>query len=191
MDLISLIVFLGNTGKEYKNNRHNVAWLFADFLPILQNLSWQKKFKGEYSTIEREQEKVFLVKPHTFMNLSGNSIGEVAQFFKIEPKNILIIHDELELPLGTVSLKFSGGLGGHNGLRSARDNLKTADFWRLRFGIGRPTHNNIASWVLSDFLADERILLEHTFLQTEELFNELIKKNPHDLLPIWKKNKLC
>ena len=93
------------------------------------------------------------------MNLSGEAIADAAAFFKVKGEEILVVHDELELPVGTASLKWSGGLGGHNGLRSAKASLGTADFWRLRFGIGRPDHPDVAAYVLSDFTSDERITL--------------------------------
>ena len=109
------------------------------------------------------------------MNLSGDSIGEIAHFYKIKPEEILVIHDELELPVGTMSLKWSGGLGGHNGLRSTKSNLGTQDFWRLRFGIGRPNHDDISGYVLSDFTKDERIILSQIFVIGEELINKLKK----------------
>lgn len=154
--MIQLAAFLGNYGKKYEKNRHNVAWLFADSLSAVSTLSFTKKFKGEYALekntdiTEKREDPLYYLKPETYMNLSGESIAELANFYKIKPENILVVHDELELPLGTVSLKWSGGLGGHNGLRSAKACLGTADFWRLRFGIGRPDHNDVAGYVLSD-----------------------------------------
>jgi PTH1 family peptidyl-tRNA hydrolase len=93
------------------------------------------------------------------MNLSGDSVAAAAGFLNIKPENILVVHDELELPLGRWAFKFSGGLGGHNGLRSIKARLGTADFWRLRIGIGRPNHHDISGWVLSDFTPEDRELL--------------------------------
>ena len=104
MDLIELVVFLGNTGKQYERNRHNAAWLFADSLAVLSGLSWNKKFKGESAILNAFGRKIQLLKPHTFMNLSGESIAEAASFYKIEPERILVVHDELELPAGTFGL---------------------------------------------------------------------------------------
>ena len=103
----------------------------------------------------------------------------------------MVVHDELELPCGTVSLKWSGGLGGHNGLRSTKENLGTADFWRLRFGIGRPDHKDIAGYVLSNFTSDEKIILSQIFPQTEKLMNDLFAKDPNNLLNSWKKKNLA
>ena len=136
-------------------------------------------------------EKVYFLKPLTYMNLSGESIGELAHFFKINAEEVLVIHDELELPIGTVSLKWSGGLGGHNGLRSTKASLGTADFWRLRFGITKPSGKNIADYVLSPFTSDERIILSQVFPQCAALLAKLLlSTDPNRFLPDWKKKKL-
>ncbi|MCR4939801.1 MAG: aminoacyl-tRNA hydrolase [Treponemataceae bacterium] len=195
MQKISLVAFLGNVGDKYRNNRHNSAWLFCDSLPYAGSLVWHEKFKGHYAVHEYdrygEKEQVFFLKPDTFMNLSGESIQALAAFYKIKPESILVVHDELELPCGTVSLKWSGGLGGHNGLRSTKEMLGTADFWRLRFGIGRPEHKDIAGYVLSDFTADERIILSQIFPQTAELLDKVFVKGPESQLDAWKKKNLA
>lgn len=189
MDLIELVAFLGNPGKQYERNRHNTAWLFADSLSSVSSLSWSKKFKGESATLNALGRKIQLLKPHTFMNLSGESIAEAASFYKIKPERILVIHDELELPAGTFALKWSGGLGGHNGLRSAKACLGTADFWRLRFGIGRPPHDDVALWVLSDFSKDELPAMNAAFQGAAGLFEALLNEDPKKLLPEWKKRQ--
>ena len=189
MDLIELVAFLGNTGKQYERNRHNAAWLFADSLSSVSSLSWSKKFKGESATLNALGRKIQLLKPHTFMNLSGESIAEAASFYKIKPECILVVHDELELPAGTFALKWSGGLGGHNGLRSAKACLGTADFWRLRFGIGRPPHDDVALWVLSDFSKDELPAMNAAFQGAAGLFEALLNEEPKKLLPEWKKRQ--
>lgn len=189
MDLIELVAFLGNTGKQYERNRHNAAWLFADSLSSVSSLSWSRKFKGESATLNALGRKVQLLKPHTFMNLSGESIAEAAAFYKIKPECILVVHDELELPAGTFALKWSGGLGGHNGLRSAKACLGTADFWRLRFGIGRPPHDDVALWVLSDFSKDELPAMNAAFQGAAGLFEALLNEDPKKLLPEWKKRQ--
>lgn len=193
--MISLVAFLGNVGRQYAGNRHNVAWHFADSLSLLSSVSWQKKFRGQYASIpladsDGERRLVHLVKPETFMNLSGESIGEAASFYRVKPEEILVVHDELELPLGTASLKWSGGLGGHNGLRSAKAALGTPDFWRLRFGIGRPEHADIAAYVLSDFTADERISLSLVWPPVSELFEKVLENGPEAYQKEWQKKKL-
>ena len=152
--MIELAAFLGNPGPEYAGNRHNAGWLLAVKLPFYSALSWREKHKGRCAEIEGSRlipfagadtagkvsppERLRFIMPLTFMNLSGEAVRSAASFFKIPPEKILVVHDELELPLGTICLKYSGGLGGHNGLRSMKASLGSADFWRLRIGIGRP-----------------------------------------------------
>jgi len=185
--MISMIVFLGNYGKEYEKTRHNVAWEFANQLSFCNSLSWQRKFKGMFAQVTIENRQIYFLQPYTYMNLSGESIAEAAKFYKVKPEEILVIHDELELPLGTVSLKWAGGLGGHNGLRSTKEKLGTADFWRLRFGIGRPSHSDISGYVLSKFSSDEQIVLSQVFMKTEALLQDITRKKPESLLESWKK----
>jgi len=197
--MITLVAFLGNFGKQYEGNRHNVAWQFADALPFASSLSWQKKFKAQYATRQfdtagassGDRTVIHFLKPETFMNLSGESIGAACSFFKLKPENVLVVHDELELPLGTVSLKWSGGLGGHNGLRSTKAVLGTPDFWRLRFGIGRPEHPDVASYVLSDFSSDERITLGWVWPEAAKLLEAIVEKGPEPLLKEWAKKKVA
>lgn len=214
--MIKLVAFLGNYGREYADTRHNVAWQFEDSLPFSGKLSWQNKFKGKFSAIDMKNlsewcaesgvlskkdgspvpvfddapNQIFFLKPETYMNLSGESIIEAANFYKIKPEETLLVHDELELPLGTVSLKWSGGLGGHNGLRSAKAVFGTADFWRIRFGLTKPAGRDIADYVLSSFTSDERIILSQVFPQAANLFAKVIfSKEPSKLLPEWSKKK--
>ncbi len=193
--MISLVVFLGNHGPMYAGNRHNVAWIFAQNLSYSHELSWQRKFRGQHASrrftgADGTSRPIQFLKPETFMNLSGESVQEAMRFFRLTPENVLIVHDELELPPGTVSLKWSGGLGGHNGLRSLKASLGTADFWRLRFGIGRPAHADIASYVLSDFSPDERIMLAQLQAPVEALVDRLLDGEPGQCLPEWAKKKL-
>lgn len=217
--MIKLVAFLGNYGKEYEKTRHNVSWYFEDSLPFAGKLSWQNKFKGEIASFtpqelsqwacdtkicskkdgspvlvpEEAPAHIYFLKPLTYMNLSGDSIIEVANFYKIQPSEIMVVHDELELEPGFVSLKWSGGLGGHNGLRSTKAVLGTADFFRLRFGIGRPDNENIgvADWVLSRFTAEQQELMQNVFSQTNLLLVKLLlSKEPKDMVQGWAKKKL-
>lgn len=217
--MIKLVAFLGNYGKEYEKTRHNVSWYFEDSLPFAGKLSWQNKFKGELATLtpqelsqwacdtkicskkdgspvlvpEEAPAHIYFLKPLTYMNLSGDSIIEVANFYKIQPSEIMVVHDELELAPGFVSLKWSGGLGGHNGLRSTKAVLNTPDFFRLRFGIGRPDNANIsvADYVLSRFTPEQQELMQNVFSQTNLLLVKLLlSKEPKDLIQTWGKKNL-
>ena len=187
--MIQLVAFLGNPGKEYSLNRHNAGFLLAEKPKINSNLNWQKKFKGFYAVFNGQ---VHFIKPLTFMNLSGESVYQAALFFKIKTDAIIVVHDELELPLGVVSLKFGGGLGGHNGLRSMNASLGSADFWRIRIGIGRPVPDSerVIDWVLSDFDAVEKEILDKVLETAAELLLNVLAGNPEDFLPEWAKKKV-
>ncbi|MCX8013870.1 MAG: aminoacyl-tRNA hydrolase [Rectinema sp.] len=172
--MIRMCVFLGNQGPEYRHHRHNVGWLFADALRECDGLRWNAKFKGIIAQKDFGAGNVILLKPHTFMNLSGESVVQAATFYRCASEEILVVHDELELPFGVFGYKFSGGLGGHNGLRSLERHLGTRDFWRLRFGIGRPEHPDVAGYVLSPFPADElEALRAVVFPEAEKTFYAL------------------
>lgn len=215
--MIRLAAFLGNHGSQYEKTRHNVAWQFAAALPFCAELRWQEKFKGEWACMEfplfakiaaesfpqilnaegelplpkSAPEKIYFLKPHTFMNLSGESIAALASFFKIGADEILVLHDELELPLGTFGLKWAGGLAGHNGLRSAKATLGTQDFWRIRFGITKPAGRDIADYVLSNFSGDEAITMSIVFEKAGELFaRSILANDAQRLLPKWGKVKV-
>lgn len=208
--MIRLVAFLGNYGRTYENTRHNAAWLFADSLPFAHRLSWQHKFKGAFCSLDASRlaswadeyhlgtsnartasDAIYFLKPETYMNASGESIGELANFYKLTADHILVVHDELELPPGTISLKKGGGLGGHNGLRSTKAVLNTADFWRFRFGIGRPDNPDVADYVLSPFTSDERITMAQTFSAAAIPFTEAILSNdPTKLVVAWGKKKV-
>lgn len=160
--MIRLYAFLGNYGAEYARTRHNVAWQFLESLPFYGSLRFANKFKGEFAAYETEAGRVYLLRPLTYMNLSGDSVAELARFHQIGIDEILVIHDELELPFGTFGFKLGGGLGGHNGLRSMEARFGTRDFPRLRFGLGRPDDPDIAGYVLKPFGKEEREALECT-----------------------------
>jgi PTH1 family peptidyl-tRNA hydrolase len=153
--VIRLYAFLGNYGREYRGNRHNVAWQFLESLPFHGELRWERKFKGRFAQRETEAGRVWILMPETYMNLSGDSAAELMRFFQVEPAELLAVHDEIEMAFGSFGFKMGGGLGGHNGLRSLEARLGTRDYARLRFGIGRPEHPDVAGYVLSDFSSEE------------------------------------
>jgi PTH1 family peptidyl-tRNA hydrolase len=149
-----LVVGLGNPGREYARNRHNVGYLVVDELARRHGGSWRSKFSGQLAEIRLDGHRVALLKPETFMNESGRAVSAAARFYKLEPDEVLVIHDEGDFDLGRLELKVGGGLGGHNGLRSLAQHLKTQDFLRLRIGVGRPERGDrrpLADYVLSNF----------------------------------------
>lgn len=157
--MFQLIVGVGNPGTQYANTKHNVAWMLLDHYPPLQSALWKSKFKGLYAEGVVKGQKFYALKPQTFMNLSGESVRPMATFFKIPPQEILVIHDELDIPFGQVHFKMGGGLAGHNGLKSIAATLGTDQFARMRIGIGRPPFGDVSSWVLGPFGKEEGMQL--------------------------------
>ena len=155
--MIKLFVFLGNPGSEYRNTRHNAGFLLADYL--YQGCQWQMKFHSMY--LSRPEGKI--IRPVTFMNLSGTAVSEAASFFKLKAEEIIVIHDDTELPLGKAKIQKGGGLQGHKGLRSIRERIGSDAFYRLRIGIGKPVHGDLALFVTSPFTGDEMITLSSVF----------------------------
>ena len=163
MDQIKVIVGLGNPGTQYEKTRHNAGYRWVDAIAAAKRASWKKesKFAGWTTRVEEGEAEFLLLKPATYMNESGRSVSAVMRFFKIEPGQMLVVHDELDLAPGVVKLKRGGGTGGHNGLADIGDALDSKDFWRLRIGIGHPrdselTQQDVVDYVLKPPRAEER-----------------------------------
>jgi peptidyl-tRNA hydrolase, PTH1 family len=176
-----LVVGLGNPGREYANNRHNVGRMVVDELAHRHAGSWKGKFSGQLAEVRLDGHRVGLLKPETFMNDSGRSVGAAARFFKLEPDAILVVHDEIDFEFGRLQARLGGGLAGHNGLRSIASHLKTPDFLRLRIGVGRPGRGDPrtpADYVLSDFVPedDARTLVSHAADAVETLDTEGLER---------------
>ena len=160
-----LVVGLGNPGSEYKNNRHNVGFMAADELFRRYNFSsWRKRFQGETAEGTIDGNKVLLLKPQTYMNNSGESVLAAMSFYKIPVENIIVIHDDMDCPVGKLKSKIGGGAGGHNGIKSI-DKHCSQNYTRIRLGIGRPLRpDQVINWVISDFSKEDRekinVLLE-------------------------------
>ena len=154
-----IVAFLGNPGKRYSMSRHNFGWMVCDRFLYGTGTTWTEKFNGTYTAIGTGDEKVYLIKPGTFMNECGRSIAAIVRFFDISPADLVVVHDDLELPYGRIEEKTGGGTAGHNGLRSIKTHLGTVEFRRLRLGIGRPERIPVSSYVLSRFSPDEEAML--------------------------------
>ena len=178
MDTIKLIVGLGNPGKEYERTRHNAGYWWVDAIAAARRATWKKetKFSGWTTRVEEDGAEFLLLKPSTYMNESGRSVSAVMRFFKIEPGQMLVVHDELDLPPGAVKMKRGGGTGGHNGLTDIADALDTKDFWRLRIGIGHPGDRDlVADYVLDKARRIEQDAIDPPFERSLELLPRLAK----------------
>jgi PTH1 family peptidyl-tRNA hydrolase len=147
-----LVAGLGNPGREYAETRHNLGFLVSDELARRHGGSFRSKFSGNLAELRLDGSRIALLKPQTFMNESGRSVAAAARFFKVDPGELLVVHDEVDLDLGRLQARLGGGTAGHNGVRSVAQHLGTPEFLRLRIGIGRPERGDprpVADWVLS------------------------------------------
>jgi PTH1 family peptidyl-tRNA hydrolase len=176
-----LIAGLGNPGREYERNRHNVGFLVADLLAARTGVRFSRHRRAVAEVAEArlgvgiDAPQLVIVKPLTYMNLVGGPVSALCQFYKIEPSHLVAIHDELDLPYGSVRTKFGGGEGGHNGLRSLSRSLSTKDYLRVRVGISRPPgRQDPADYVLSDFSAAERKDLDYLVDRAADIVESLV-----------------
>ncbi|HEY5580436.1 MAG TPA: aminoacyl-tRNA hydrolase [Rhodoferax sp.] len=161
--MIKLFVGLGNPGPEYEFTRHNAGfwWLDAVARELKASLAMDKTYHGLVARVTVNGQAVWLLKPQTFMNLSGKSVAALARFFKIEPQEILVAHDELDIVPGEAKLKLGGSHAGHNGLRDIHAQLGTDDYWRLRLGVGHPgIKSEVINWVLKKPSLDHRLAMD-------------------------------
>ena len=179
-----LLVGLGNIGRDYESTRHNFGFLLLDKIISDYNLVLQsKKFKSEIFIGEINQQKIIAIKPQTFMNLSGNAVLEVANFYKILPEKIIVFHDDLDLVLGKIKVKTGGGNAGHNGLKSL-DEMIGKDYMRLRLGIGRPLNKEFetSDYVLGKFTKEEFLEVEKISQKISNLLNILLEDKVSEFL---------
>ncbi len=157
-----MIVGLGNPGADYLFNRHNVGFMAADALAHAWRANaWQSKFKAQIASVQVAGETALLVKPTTYMNLSGEAVGEALRYYKLSAPDVIVIHDDIDLLPAQIRIKQGGGNGGHNGLKSL-DATIGKEYWRVRIGVGRPEHKGqVSDYVLGNFSKTDRIWLEH------------------------------
>lgn len=179
-----ILAGLGNPGSRYCDTRHNIGFQAIDLIAERWGRpAFREKFRAELAMVELPGaaglEKSYLLKPQTFMNLSGESVQPAAAFFKVQPGSILIIHDELDLPLGRLQLKDGGGAGGHNGLKSVTERLGTPNYLRLRIGIGRPPvdfRGSPADFVLQGFCPSEEFQVKELVTSAADAVELLVKR---------------
>jgi PTH1 family peptidyl-tRNA hydrolase len=185
MEDIQLIVGLGNPGKEYEKTRHNAGFRWVDAIVERRRATWKResKFSGYVAKVQEDGHDFWLLKPNTFMNESGRSVSALLRFYRIEPGSMLVVHDELDLPPGTVKLKRGGGTGGHNGLEDIVDALGIKDFWRLRVGIGHPgDKDQVADYVLDKARRAEQDAIDPPFERSLELLPKLAAGRMQDAM---------
>lgn len=173
------IVGLGNPGRKYEKTRHNVGFMAIDRIAASLGTSLnEKKFKCDYSTVLWRGEKVLLVEPQTFMNLSGEGVRPLIDYFKIKPEDVIVVFDDLDLPTGKIRLREKGGHGGHNGIRSLIQHLGTKEFKRVRIGIGRPIEQMaVVDYVLQKFSKDEMIDIDQAIDQVSRAVETYVADN--------------
>ena len=167
--MIKLLVGLGNPGNEYEDTRHNAGfwWIDAVARELKVSLVPERSYHGLVARTTVKGQTVWLLEPQTFMNLSGKSVGALARFFKIQPQEILVAHDELDISPGEAKLKLGGSHAGHNGLRDIHAQLGTADYWRLRLGVGHPGDKaEVVNWVLKKPMLEHRKAIDDSILRS-------------------------
>jgi PTH1 family peptidyl-tRNA hydrolase len=171
---VLLIVGLGNPGREYERTRHNAGFMLVDLLALEAGIKLDKKGKGVWGKGRIAGEEVVLLKPQTFMNLSGEAVSEVRAFYKIQAGSMIVAYDDCDLPIGKLRIRKDGGSGGHRGVNSIIATLGSKDFPRIRLGVGRPPHGDTANYVLSPFTKDEQPALEEMLCRGKESVEVLI-----------------
>jgi PTH1 family peptidyl-tRNA hydrolase len=175
---MKLVIGLGNPGSQYEHTRHNIGFRVVDILVTKWGWKWERRGRAMLASGTLGAEKVVLIKPLTYMNNSGEAVGELVRWYKVHPEDLLVVYDELDLPTGRLRLRSNGSAGGHNGLSSIIRHLHTNQFPRLRIGIGRPTnsHMQTVDYVLGVPAGDERILLATAEEQATEFIPLIIRQ---------------
>ncbi|MFA6808938.1 MAG: aminoacyl-tRNA hydrolase [Eubacteriales bacterium] len=163
------VIGLGNPGIKYRGTKHNVGFMLLERMTTSLRLKYRTDFRGKVAEDKIGQEKVLFLKPYTYMNLSGISVAELKGYYKLSGKDLLIIHDDMDLPFGKLRFRSKGSAGGHNGIKSVITEIETNEFWRLKIGVGRPSENfDVISHVLSSFNREESKQLEEILIEAEK-----------------------
>ena len=181
---MKLVVGLGNPGKEYINTRHNIGYSFVDYYldKKFGDVNWTKKFDGKYTQVLVDKEKVLFLKPETFMNLSGNSVRKIVDYYDISIDDILVISDDLDLLVGNFKLKLYGSCGGHNGLRDIENKLGTSEYKRLKIGISNDKTSDTKDYVLGKFSKEDQEAYQDLFNKLCDVLDDYFKLPFTDLM---------
>lgn len=179
---MKLIVGLGNPGREYEKTRHNIGYIYIDELAKKLSLEFKEKFKGEFVKTKINNEDVILLKPLTYMNLSGESVIQVVNYYHIEPEDILVIHDDLDMEIGKIKLKENGSSGGHNGIKNIILHLGSEKFKRLKVGISNDKLGDTKDYVLGKFSKEEEIMIDSIKEKMVNILEDYFKLSFNDLM---------
>ena len=181
---MKLVIGLGNPGKEYVNTRHNIGYSFVDYYinKKFGDVNWIKKFDGKYTQVVVDKEKVLFLKPETYMNLSGNSVRKIVDYYDISIDDIIVISDDLDLLVGNFKLKMDGSCGGHNGLRDIENKLGTSKYKRLKIGISNDKKTDTKEYVLGKFSKEELDVYSILFIRLSDVLDDYFKLNFTDLM---------
>ena len=172
---MKMIVGLGNPGQEYEKTRHNIGFMVVDNYAKENNISgFKSKFNGLYAIVNHNNENFVLLKPQSYMNLSGTVIKKFASFYKIKPEDILVIHDDLDLPVGKIKVKFKGTSGGHNGIKNIIENMKTEIFPRFKLGIGKDVNIPYMNYVVGKFSKSDMEILSKIFMFSSNIIDDFL-----------------
>ena len=175
---MKLIVGLGNPGREYENTRHNIGFICIDHYANTNNLdSFKEKFNGAYTKFMYNNEQAILLKPLSYMNLSGTVVKKYVDYFKINPSDILVIHDDLDMPTGKIKLKANSSSGGHNGIKNIIQELNTQNFNHLKIGISKDNRMEVKDYVLGKFTQEEKDVLNELVKTTDNIINDYLTTN--------------
>ena len=186
-----LIVGLGNPGQKYEHTRHNMGFLTVDLLAEQLNVKLNKvKFKSAYNIIRFGGQKCLVMKPQTYMNLSGEAVHEAAQFYKIPADHVLVIYDDVSLPVGKLRVRPTGSAGGHNGIKDIIAHLGTQEFQRIRVGVGeKPKDYDLAAYVLGHFAAEDRKKVEEAIAQAADAVGLMVQDRADEAMNLYNKKK--
>ena len=180
---MKLVVGLGNPGSEYVNTRHNIGFDLLNYISLNKNFEFNnEKFKAKYCLINVNNEKVMLIKPLSYMNLSGEVVRKYVDYFKINKEDILVIQDDLDMELGRIKFVFNSSNGGHNGIRNIEDNLNTREYLRLKIGISKNKNIEIRDYVLDKFNEEEILKRDESFNKLIDVIDDFVNKDVNYLM---------
>ena len=188
-----LVVFLGNPGLRYEGTRHNAGFMTADALARKKNVSISRsRFRALTGTCTMGDETVMLMKPQTYMNLSGEAVGQAARFYKIPANHVLVVSDDISLPIGALRIRTKGSAGGHNGLKNIISVLGTEEFPRIRLGVGAPPHPDyeMMDWVLSAFKDQDAVDMAESVSRAADAVECFITKGPEKAMNLYSQKKI-